>query len=546
MIRAAIYARFSSEVQNVRSIEDQIEVCRRTADARGWTVLRSFTDAAISGAAMANRPGLLAALAAAERGEFDVLLAEAEDRVARNLEHLAHVVNRLEYVGVQLSTLSTERVETMHVAFMGAMAQEYLRNLSAKTKRGMHSNAEKGLATGAKLYGYVTQPGGAVSIDQAQAQVVRRICALFADERLGGREIADRLNRDGTPGPRGGYWNASTILGERKRGNGILRSEIYAGVKVWGRDEVKKDPRTGQRVHHYKPPEEWRRTPVEHLRIVPAELWTRVQTRLDETAHMTLSAHGNRRKPGVFSGLLKCACGASYTSYRRRELICASHRERGPSVCANNHRVDRDHVEHRILEGLQERMFTPEAVSLYARAYREAWRRLDRERKSRRQPLERRMDELARQVERLVDAICDGTATMAMRERLVALEAEKAEIEASLGREAAVEAERGAPEPHPNAANAYAAQVRELAAVLDAIQADREQALLNRKLIDAVRGLIVKVEIIPNPYARGGVELRLHGELSRFIKPPGEEHTPNDWRNPLVAGGGIEPPTCGL
>lgn len=93
MIRAAIYARYSSDRQNERSIDDQIAVCRRSAEARGWSVTVAFSDAAISGAAMMNRPGLLTALASAERREFDVLLCEDEDRIARNLEHLAHVAS---------------------------------------------------------------------------------------------------------------------------------------------------------------------------------------------------------------------------------------------------------------------------------------------------------------------------------------------------------------------------------------------------------------------------------------------------------------------
>ena len=543
-MRVAIYARFSSDRQNERSIDDQIELARRHAEARGWTVVAEFKDAAISAAAMANRPGLLSLLTCAEAGAFDVVLVEDTDRLARNREHDAHVYNRLAYAGVHISTFTVEKVGVIESTLKGLMNELYLVQLGDKTKRGMRSNAEKGLATGAKLYGYNTQPGGAVTIDEDQAEVIRRIHRLFADDKMGGREIADVLNREHVAGPRGGYWNASTILGERKRGNGILRSEIYAGVKAWGRDEVRKDPRTGARVHHYKPPEEWNRTPVEHLRILPQDLWERTQARLAETATMTLSAHGNRRKPGVFSGLLKCRCGASYTLYRRNQLICASFRERGPSVCRNNKVVDRSLVERRILDGLQERMLSPEMVAVYVKRYHDVWRDLERERRDRRRPLEKRHAELTRQVERLVDAICDGSATKAMRERLVAYEAEKEQVEADLA-EANAEAEPPY-EFHPNTARAYAAQVRELAAVLSEIQADPEQAALNRKLIDAVRGLIIRVEIIPEPGAPDGVRLEMHGELARLMKSPEGEHPPNNWRSPLVAGGGIEPPTCGL
>src|ERR1700741_1620211 len=114
-MRVAIYARYSSDRQNEGSVADQIAVCSRYAEARGWEIARLFSDAAISGSAMANRPGLLDAIAAAGRGEFDVLLAEDEDRFARDLEHQAHVFNRIEGAGATLWTIATGKVELMHV-----------------------------------------------------------------------------------------------------------------------------------------------------------------------------------------------------------------------------------------------------------------------------------------------------------------------------------------------------------------------------------------------------------------------------------------------
>jgi DNA invertase Pin-like site-specific DNA recombinase len=39
MMRAAIYARYSSENQRPESIEDQIDACRRLATQRGWTIV---------------------------------------------------------------------------------------------------------------------------------------------------------------------------------------------------------------------------------------------------------------------------------------------------------------------------------------------------------------------------------------------------------------------------------------------------------------------------------------------------------------------------
>jgi len=41
-MRAAIYARFSSELQRDEAIEDQVEVCRRELERQGWTVTKAY------------------------------------------------------------------------------------------------------------------------------------------------------------------------------------------------------------------------------------------------------------------------------------------------------------------------------------------------------------------------------------------------------------------------------------------------------------------------------------------------------------------------
>ncbi|MGH6738444.1 MAG: recombinase family protein [Bradyrhizobium sp.] len=48
-MKAAIYARYSSEMQRAASIEDQARNCRKRADAEGWEVIATYSDAAISG-----------------------------------------------------------------------------------------------------------------------------------------------------------------------------------------------------------------------------------------------------------------------------------------------------------------------------------------------------------------------------------------------------------------------------------------------------------------------------------------------------------------
>jgi site-specific DNA recombinase len=78
-MRAAIYARYSSDLQREASIEDQVRICRQHIDREGWTLVTTYSDAATSGASRL-RPGYQKLLEDARAGAFDVVVAEALDR----------------------------------------------------------------------------------------------------------------------------------------------------------------------------------------------------------------------------------------------------------------------------------------------------------------------------------------------------------------------------------------------------------------------------------------------------------------------------------
>jgi Resolvase, N terminal domain len=56
---AAIYARFSTELQNEKSTEDQIALCRTHAARHQLNIVATFEDKARSGASVFGRDGLM-------------------------------------------------------------------------------------------------------------------------------------------------------------------------------------------------------------------------------------------------------------------------------------------------------------------------------------------------------------------------------------------------------------------------------------------------------------------------------------------------------
>lgn len=547
MKRAAIYARYSSDRQSERSIEDQVALCTRHAAGKGWLVVGVFQDAALSGSVMANRPGLNAALALASAGGYDVLLAEDEDRLARNLEHQAHVFNRLRDLGVAIATLHSDAIGILEVGLKGVMNELYLEALSAKTKRGMASNAEKGLATGSRLYGYRTAPGGAIEIVEDQAETVRRICRAYA-AGVTPRDIAAQLNREGVPSPRGGAWNASTINGSRQRGNGILHSEIYAGTKTFGRVVEKKNRATGRRRVVCAPPAAWKRVEVPHLRIVDPETWAAVRARKDrETEYRP---HQLVQHKGLLSGLLKCRCGHGYTVYNRDRLACAGAREKGPQICTNKRLVKRGDVERRVIDGLRTQLLAPDLVRAYVAEYREHTRRTQADAARKIAPLQQKLAVADRRFRRLVDDLADtergSAAAEAVKARMRELELEMATVSAQLQVEEqnAARHEAGPIALHPHAAEQYRQRVEQLHQVLARAAAAPPTEALAADELQLIRSLIDRIEILPRTPDRGSpFDIILHGRLAAILSGA---DIPDAGRGKLVVGGECsQPPTWG-
>jgi site-specific DNA recombinase len=94
--RVAIYARFSSNNQREASIEDQVRVCKEHVTREGWNLVQVYSDRARSGST-ALRPNYQKLIIAAQKGAFDVVVAEALDRLSRDQEDIAGLFKRLRF-----------------------------------------------------------------------------------------------------------------------------------------------------------------------------------------------------------------------------------------------------------------------------------------------------------------------------------------------------------------------------------------------------------------------------------------------------------------
>ena len=184
-------------------------------------------------------------------------------------------------------TLAEGQISELHVGLKGTMNALFLKDLAAKTHRGLRGRVEDGKSGGGLCYGYKViqqidgrgQPvRGDREINPAEAEVVRRVFRDFA-AGVGPRTIARMLNDEGVPGPNGKPWGDITIRGHVKRGTGLVNNELYVGRLIWNRLRYVKDPSTGKRVSRLNPESAWITTEVPELRIVDDALWLAVRAR---------------------------------------------------------------------------------------------------------------------------------------------------------------------------------------------------------------------------------------------------------------------------
>jgi site-specific DNA recombinase len=381
-MRVAIYARYSSDKQNPHSSEDQIRVCRKFAASKAWQVLDEhvYSDDAISGS-RSDRPSyqrMMAVIREAERTHhcpFDGVLVEDSSRLWRDNAEQASAMKVANSVGIRV--LSCDGLDTgsnsgsLLLTFKGVMAEEYLKELANRTRRGLQSAAIEGNHTGGRVFGYQNVPlpttghskrrPSKLVVDEQQAKTVERIFKMYADG-YSYKTIAKTLNTEKVPSPQPWHgrqqsWAPSSI-------RVILHNERYRGFVTFGktRKHKKSDDR---RIAKPGIEAEKIRREFPEQRIVSDALWNRVRDRLASMKEIYgerrpgLSASGNSAgNPYLFSGLLKCAeCGGNIVlvsgkgrNHGQPHYGCSRNAQRG--TCSNRVKIRKDVLETRLLAHL--------------------------------------------------------------------------------------------------------------------------------------------------------------------------------------------------
>lgn len=445
---AAIYARFSTDLQNDKSAEDQIAYCMTYAGQHGFEIVARYADKAVSGASIHGRFDLQRMLQHAHAGKFRVIIVEAFDRLSRDLADMATIRKQLEYQGIRLISVNEGEANLINVALHGLQAQMMREGNVLKVRRGMGAKIDRGKSAGGKAYGYrplkkLDEKGelirGELEIVPEEAAIVQRIFEDYATG-VSPKQISRQLTLEGIPGPRGADWSPSAIYGWAARGSGILRNSIYVGRIVWNKNRMIKNPDTGKRLSRRNPPDQWRHTDLPELRIITDELFERVQAQLAERSYAAKKDRigANNRPRYLLSGLVKCAaCGSGMSRQGpdksgRVRIRCSKHVN--SRTCPNPKTFYVEDVENLLINSLAHELATPERIQLYVKKYIESRFKDERDSHRRRADIERRLAQIEVENKKLVNImLLDGadTQTLGAKTKENAKDRDRLELELS-------------------------------------------------------------------------------------------------------------------
>ena len=426
-MRAVVYARYSSDLQKLSSIDDQIAACTDFAKNNKFNIVRHFTDAAESGSSL-NRAGIQALLNCAK--DFDIVVCEALDRLSRDQADIANIFKQLSFSGIKILTLSEGEITSMHIGLKGTMNAMFLEELARKTKRGLKGRIEKGKSGGGKTYGYNVvkqfdsngEPvRGEREINHHQAEIVNRIFNSYITENKSPKTIAAELNREGIPCPSGAEWGCSTIQGNRRRGTGILNNELYIGKLIWNRATYVKHPTTGKRLQRPNPESAWIIKDVPALQIIDMEVWEAAKLKQKELSVKDNNAKPIMRPRHLLSQLIVCKlCGSPFSLINKVRYGCSKAKNKG--TCSSTISVKKDVLENAVIEIVKHELNNDEAMSLFVKEYTRYINQLESATdKVAEQALKEKL-KLEKQKKNIIESIKNGVPADLLRDELISIE----------------------------------------------------------------------------------------------------------------------------
>ena len=407
-MKAVIYARYSSYNQREESIEGQVRECIAFAERKGYTVIHTYIDRALSGTRADNRPEFQQMISDSTLREFQYVIVWKIDRFSRDKFDSVKYKYALKSSGVSVIS-ATEPIDgspegqMMESVFEG-ISVYYIKDLAQKTSRGMTENAIKGKFNGGTLtFGYMIDENHHFQLDPVNAPIVLDVFTRYSEgETI--RSILDDINsKMSNNGRKFTYHFLNWMLNNRR----------YLGEYKF-QDTVNNEA---------IPP------------IVTQELFDKCQHRLNVNKHKAGSFKNNKEKY-LLTGKIFCGiCGATISGISGTGK-CKSIYRYYKCMNVKKHKCNKKPVQKELIENIVLNaamdIFKDKAL---IRKISKACFDLQSKESPMLPALKRRLRENQKEIKNLMNAIKAGIVLKTTKSELEKLEAEQEQLETNIAME---------------------------------------------------------------------------------------------------------------
>ncbi|MFN3153244.1 recombinase family protein [Bremerella sp.] len=432
-----IVARISTVHQDKRSLDDQVAVCREWCERNLAHKFKVRVIQSQGSGERLDREELRELEKAIESGNFDLVVAEDLGRICRRtrandfLELGEDENTRMVMLNDGLDTLG-ENWRTM--ASVATMRHEsYNADTSKRIKRSIRNRFLQGMIQTVPM-GYIKPFPKALDTDvtkdpDAEPFVMEIITRLEKGESYS--MVADFLNENQVPKGQFGRskkWTASAV-------SGLIHNPILKGIREAGRKMAKRNNKSGKRRSVKAPPENLQVREVPHLAYIDAERYDRLIRKLD-------AANAPYRRKKVNGRDPRADVPKKRTRFPGQQVFCGicGHPLRWGGHGQTNHMVCKGAIDYKCwqsatFDGLSASEKIMAAVDnvcdqlpnfpemLYSQVHEE-FQALNSSRSSERNQIQKRIDKLTRDLNRLVEFILSGKGSDFVSQKIVGTEAE--------------------------------------------------------------------------------------------------------------------------
>lgn len=426
-MKAAIYARYSSDNQREESIAAQIRAIKEFAQKEDIHVVKIYTDEAKS-ATTDNRPNFLKMIKESELGMFDCVIVHKLDRFSRNRYDSAFYKKKLKDNNVQLISvlehLDNSAESIILESVLEGMAEYYSVNLSREVMKGMKETALQCKHTGGSApLGYDVSKDKTYVINDYEAKAVKLIFNMYA-EGYGYSPIINKLNSLGYKTKNGKPFGKNSLYT-------ILTNEKYTGTYIFNKSSKKINGKRNS--HKFKDDNEIIKIQNGMPSIIDQETWNKVRDKM-ECNKRTAASHC-AKSIYLLSGLIYCdKCGGSMTGNRRYagrnktlyETYECSTRKRNHRCTAKS--ISKKYVEKIVIDTLYNNIFSSKSIDKVVNTIYEHSVNQSNSISEDLELYNNQLKDIDKQIENIINAIAEGICSSSLKDKLSNLENSKKQL----------------------------------------------------------------------------------------------------------------------